>query len=129
MVKDAELHAEEDKKFNELITARNQADQLIHAVEKSLKDLGAEVQDDEKKAIEDAIAGLREAAKGSDKDEIDAKTKTLAEASAKLAERAYAKTAGAQGGAAPGAAGGAGAAQDGDVVDAEFTEVKDDKKT
>jgi molecular chaperone DnaK len=130
MVKDAEVHAEEDKKFNELITARNQADQLIHGVEKSLKDLASEVQDDEKKSIEDAIAALREAAKGSDKDDIDTKTRVLAEASAKLAERAYAKTsAGAEGGA-PGAApgGGAGASKDSDVVDAEFTEVKDDQK-
>ncbi len=126
MVKDAEVHAEEDRRFNELIGARNQADQLIHGVEKSLKDLAAEVQDDEKKAIEEAIAGLREAAKGSDKDQIEARTKTLAEASAKLAERAYAKS-------SAGAEGGGGAAPEGskesdDVVDAEFTEVKDDDK-
>ena len=126
MVKDAEVHAEEDRRFNELIGARNQADQLIHGVEKSLKDLAAEVQDDEKKAIEEALAGLREAAKGSDKDQIEARTKTLAEASAKLAERAYAKS-------SAGAEGGGGAAPEGskdsdDVVDAEFTEVKDDDK-
>ncbi|WP_420465901.1 molecular chaperone DnaK [Panacagrimonas sp.] len=129
MVKDAEVHAEEDRKFNELIGARNQADQLIHGVEKSLKDLDAEVQDDEKKSIADALAALRESMKGSDKDDIDTKTRALAEASAKLAERAYAKTGGPEGGAgaAPGAAAG-GASQDSDVVDAEFTEVKDDKK-
>ncbi|MGQ0529451.1 MAG: molecular chaperone DnaK [Panacagrimonas sp.] len=126
MVKDAEAHAEEDRKFNELISARNQADQLMHGVEKSLKDLGAEVQDDEKKSIEDAIAALRESIKGSDKDDIETKTRTLAEASAKLAERAYAKTGGGDAGAAPG---GAASSQDGDVVDAEFTEVKDDKKS
>ena len=126
MVKDAEAHAEEDRKFNELITARNQADQLMHGVEKSLKDLGAEVQDDEKKSIEDALAALREAIKTSDKDDIETKTRTLGEASAKLAERAYAKTAGPEAGASGSAAGGA---QDGDVVDAEFTEVKDDKKS
>ncbi|MGQ0699238.1 MAG: molecular chaperone DnaK [Panacagrimonas sp.] len=125
MVKDAEIHAEDDRKFNELITARNQAEQLIHGVEKSLKDLATEVQDDEKKVIEDAMANLREAAKGSDKDDIDAKTRVLAEASAKLAERAYAKAGGPEGGA-PGAAPAGG--KDGDVVDAEFTEVKDDKK-
>ena len=129
MVKDAELHAEEDKKFNELITARNQADQLVHGVEKSLKDLASDVQDDEKKSIEDAIAALREATKGSDKDDIDTKTRALAEASAKLAERAYAKAGGGAEGGAPGAApGGASASKDSDVVDAEFTEVKDDKK-
>ncbi|MDP3100130.1 MAG: molecular chaperone DnaK [Phenylobacterium sp.] len=129
MVKDAEIHAEDDKKFNELITARNQADQLVHGVEKSLKDLAAEVQDDEKKSIEDAMAALREATKGSDKDDIETKTRALAEASAKLAERAYAKAGGGAEGGAPGAApGGASASKDSDVVDAEFTEVKDDKK-
>ena len=128
MIKDAEAHADEDRKFNELITARNQGDQMIHGVEKSLKDLASEVQDDEKTAIETAIAELREALKGSDKDAITAKTEALAAASGKLAERAYAK-AGAAGGA-PGAEAGAGAAPgggDGDVVDAEFTEVKDKK--
>ncbi len=128
MIKDAEAHADEDRKFNELITARNQGDQMIHGVEKSLKDLASEVQDDEKTAIETAIAELREALKGSDKDAITAKTEALAAASGKLAERAYAK-AGAAGGA-PGAESGAGAAPgggDGDVVDAEFTEVKDKK--
>jgi len=129
MVKDAEIHAEDDKKFNELITARNQADQLLHGVEKSLKDLAAEVQDDEKKSIEDAMAALREATKGSDKDDIETKTRALGEASAKLAERAYAKAGGGAEGGAPGAApGGASASKDSDVVDAEFTEVKDDKK-
>lgn len=121
MVLDAETHAEEDKKFNELITVRNQADQLIHGVEKSLKDLAAEVQEAEKKSIEESIAALREAVKGSDKDDIETKTRTLAEASAKLAERAYSKA-----GAAAGGDAGASKA-DSDVVDAEFTEVKDKK--
>ena len=128
MIKDAEAHADEDRKFNELITARNQGDQMIHGVEKSLKDLASEVQDDEKKAIESAIAELREALKGGDKDAITAKTEALAAASGKLAERAYAKA-----GAAAGAGGAEAGAQpeaggkDGDVVDAEFTEVKDKK--
>jgi len=126
MVKDAEANAEEDRKFNELIGARNQADQMIHGVEKTLKDLAGEVQDDEKKSIEDAIAALREALKGSDKDAIDAKTQALAEVSGKLAERAYAK-AGAAGDAASAAQAGAAADGEGDVVDAEFTEVKDKK--
>ena len=128
MVKDAEAHAEDDKKFNELIGARNQADQMIHGVEKSLKDLADQVQEGEKKSIEDAIAALREAVKGSDKDDIEAKTRALAEASGKLAERAYAG-AGAGAGGAPGAAPGGAGAADSDVVDAEFTEVKDDKKS
>ncbi|NKF23154.1 molecular chaperone DnaK [Solimonas marina] len=130
MVKDAEAHAEDDKKFNELIAARNQADQMIHAVEKSLKDLGDKVEADEKKAIEDAVAGAREAVKGDDKDAITAKTEALAQASAKLMERVYAEQGAAAGGAegaAPGGAPGAGGAPEGDVVDAEFTEVKDKK--
>ena len=128
MVKDAELHAEEDRQFNELISARNQADQMIHGVEKSLKDLEAEVQGEEKAQIEAAIAELREAAKGSDKSAIDTKTAALAEVATKLAERAYAKAGGGDpaGAAADQAAGGAGNA-DSDVVDAEFTEVKDKK--
>jgi len=127
MVKDAEAHAEEDKKFNELIAARNQADQMIHAIEKSLKDLGDKVEADEKKSIEDAIAAAREAVKGDDKDAITAKTEALTQASAKLMERVYAEQSAAAGdaGAAPGAAGGA--SPEGDVVDAEFTEVKDKK--
>jgi molecular chaperone DnaK len=125
MIKDAEAHAEEDRRFNELVTARNQGDQMIHAVEKSLKDLGAEVQEDEKKKIEEAIADLRAALKTDDKDAITAKTEALAQASAKLAERAYAKAQpSAQAGAA---AGGESAKKNEDVVDAEFTEVKDKK--
>jgi molecular chaperone DnaK len=128
MIKDAEAHADEDKKFNELITARNQGDQIIHGVEKSLKDLAGDVQEDEKKQIESAIEELRTAIKGDDKDAITAKTEALATASGKLAERAYAK-AGAAAGGDPGAAGSAGAKEkEGDVVDAEFTEVKDAPK-
>lgn len=123
MVKDAEAHAEEDRKFNELISARNQGDQMVHQVEKALKDLGDQVQADEKKAIEDAVSSLREALKGDDKDAITAKTEALAQASAKLAERAYAKASE----QAEGAAGEGGAAKPDDVVDAEFTEVKDKK--
>ncbi len=129
--RDAEAHAEDDRKFNELVTARNQGDHMVHAVEKSLKDLAAEVQPDEKTAIEAALNDLREAMKGDDKDAITQKTEKLAEASAKLAERAYKKSgAGAAPGAesaAPGGAAGGGAPKD-DVVDAEFSEVKDEKK-
>ena len=125
MIKDAEAHADEDRKFNELITARNQGDQIIHGVEKSLKDLASELQDDEKKQIESAIEELRTAMKGDDKDAITAKTEALAQASAKLAERAYAKAGAAGGEGAPGAAAGQAGGKEGDVVDAEFTEVKD----
>ena len=129
MVKDAEAHAEEDKKFSELIAAQNQADHMIHAVEKSLKDLAAEVQPDEKTAIETALNDLREAVKGSDKDAITSKTGKLAEASAKVAERAYKKASASEQGQQAGAApeGEAGDKKE-DVVDAEFSEVKDEKK-
>ena len=122
MVKDAEAHAEEDRKFHELIDTRNQADGLIHATNKSLKDLGDKVSEDEKKDIEAAIEELQEAMKGDDKAAIEAKTQALGEKSGKLAERVY-KEQGAQEGAATAEAE-AGAADD-DVVDAEFEEVKD----
>jgi molecular chaperone DnaK len=124
MVKDAEAHAEEDKKFHELVTARNQADALIHATTKSLKDLGDKVEADEKANIESAVEALQEAIKGEDKDDIEAKTNALSEASAKLAERAYAENA--EAGAGEGAADDAQSGDD--VVDAEFEEVDDDKK-
>ncbi|TJY55789.1 molecular chaperone DnaK [Sinimarinibacterium sp. CAU 1509] len=127
MVKDAEMHADEDRKFNELINARNQADQMIHAVEKSLKDLGDQVQADEKKSIEDAIAAAREAVKGSDKADIEAKTEALTQASAQLMERVYAAKNAEGAGTAGDASGSAAGGKADDVVDAEFTEVKDDK--
>ena len=122
MVKDAETHAEDDRQFHELIDARNQADGLVHATNKSLKDLGDKVSDDEKKDIEAAIEELQEAMKGDDKAAIEAKTQALGEKSGKLAERVY-KEQGAQEGAATAEAE-AGATDD-DVVDAEFEEVKD----
>ncbi len=133
MVKDAEAHAEEDKAFQELVTARNQADGMIHATKKSMEELGDKLEAEEKSTIEAAIADLEEAIKGNDKEAIEAKTKTLTEASSKMAERLYAKdgaaesgTADATSGADTGAA--AGKAPEDDVVDAEFEEVKDDKK-
>jgi len=129
MVKDAEAHAADDKKFHELVSARNQADNLIHATEKSLKEFGDKVGEDEKKAIEEAAEALREAMKGDDKDAIEARTQALAEASGKLAEKMYAEQAAGEG--AEGAAGGeqaAGGKADDDVVDAEFEEVDDKKK-
>ncbi len=129
MVKDAEAHADEDRKVRELVDVRNQADAMIHATEKSLKDLGDQVDEADKKAIEEATEELKKALEGSDKEAIQAKTQALAEASGKLAEKAYAANAGDAAGA-EGAAGDAGASsnQDDDVVDAEFEEVKDDDK-
>ncbi len=125
MVKDAEAHAEEDKKFHELIDVRNQADGLIHATNKSLADLGDKVDESEKKDIEAAIEALQEVMKSDDKSAIEAKTTELGEKSGKLAERVYKEQAEAeQAGATPeGSAGDA--AADADVVDAEFEEVKD----
>ncbi len=129
MVKDAEAHADEDRKVRELVEARNQADAMIHAAEKSLKDLGDQVEASDKESIESAIADLKKALEGSDKDEIEAKTKALAEASGKLAEKAYSAGSAEAGaaGAAGAAAGEAASSADDDVVDAEFEEVKDDK--
>ena len=123
MVKDAEAHAEEDRKFHELIDVRNQADGLIHATNKSLTDLGDKVQAAEKQEIEAAIAALQEAIKGDDKDDIEKKTSELGEKSGKLAERVYKQQA-EQGEAAQAAPEGE-ATADSDVVDAEFEEVKD----
>jgi len=128
MVKDAEAHAEEDRKFHELIDARNQADGLIHATNKSINELGDKVDAAEKQGIEAAIEALQEAMKGDDKAAIEAKTRELGEKSGRLAERVYQEQA-AQEGAAAGATGSeAGTGEstaDSDVVDAEFEEVKD----
>ncbi|HHL45736.1 MAG TPA: molecular chaperone DnaK, partial [Gammaproteobacteria bacterium] len=131
MVKDGEAHAEEDRKFHELVNARNQADTMIHATRKSMEELGDKLEADEKSSIETAIAELEEAMKGDDKDEIEAKTQKLTEASGKMAERLYAQQQ--PGGGAEQAAGGGAetateSAKEEDVVDAEFEEVKDDKK-
>jgi molecular chaperone DnaK len=93
MVKDAQAHSEEDKKFKELADIRNQADGLIHSSEKSLKDLATELSDDEKKGIETAINELKEAVQGSDKAQIESKLSVLTEASGKMSERIYAKKA------------------------------------
>ncbi|MDT8404837.1 molecular chaperone DnaK [Sulfuriflexus sp.] len=126
MVTDAEAHADEDKKFHEMVTARNTADQMIHAVRKSMEELGEDkLEEGEKDTVEAAIKDLEEAMKGDDKDDIEAKTKVLTEASGKMTERMYAEQQGA------GDAGSADAQSDSsndDVVDAEFEEVDDDKK-
>ena len=125
MVKDAEAHADEDKKFEELVQARNQGDHLVHATRKTLEEAGDKASEEEKEAINKAIGELEEALKGSDKDDIDAKTKALTEASGNLAQKMYAEAQQAEGGEA-----GAGEQQKSgdDVVDAEFEEVDDDKK-
>ncbi len=127
MVKDAEANAAEDKKFQELVNLRNQADSLIHATKKSMDELGDKLEADEKSNIETAIGELEEALKGDDGEVIEAKTKALSEASAKMAERLYAEKAQQQGGAQPGADAAGNSNQGDDVVDAEFEEV-DEKK-
>lgn len=127
MIKDAELHADEDRKLKDLIGARNQADGMIHATEKSLKDLGDQVAADEKSAIEAAISDLQEAVKGDDKDVIESKTNGLAELSGKLAERVYAQKSASEGDDAAKSEGSAKTDDDG-VVDAEFEEINDDEK-
>ncbi len=133
MIKEAEAHAEEDKRFHELVDARNQADNLIHATNKSLKELGDKVEAGERKDIEAAIEELQQALKGDDKAAIEGRTQRLAELSGKLAERVY-RQQGAESGAAPGPGNGGGAAGPGakgngeEVVDAEFEEVKEDNK-
>lgn len=130
MIKDAEAHAEEDRKHRETVESRNQADAMIHATEKTLKDLGDQVEAEDKANIDTAIASLKSALEGSDKDDIDSKTQALAEASSKLAEKAYAANAEGEEGPEPvdANASAESAGKDDDVVDAEFEEVKDDKK-
>ncbi|GAA5786980.1 molecular chaperone DnaK [Chitiniphilus shinanonensis] len=127
MVRDAELNAEEDKKLHDLVSARNQGDAMIHSVKKSLTEFGDKIAADEKAAIETAIKELEEVVKGDDKDAIEAKTNALMQASHKLAEQMYGQQGGAEAGAAGAAGGEAGQGEDGNVVDAEFTEVKDNK--
>jgi len=128
MVKDAESHAAEDKKFEELITARNQADGLVHATKKTLKEAADKVEADEKEKIEAAITALEEVLKGDDLAEIEARTKDLTEASTGLAQRMYAEAAAAQQGAESGAEAGTASGSDDEAVDAEFEEVKEDEK-
>jgi molecular chaperone DnaK len=135
MVKDAEEHAGEDKKRRELVEAKNQADGLIHQTEKTLSDLGDKVPAGEKSGIEAAVADLKKAREGDDVEDIKKKLEALAQVSMKLGEAMYKQqgpeAGGPSGGASPGGeAGGAGGGKPGDpgVVDADFEEVKDDKK-
>ena len=125
MVQDAESHAEEDRKFRELVDVRNQADALIHGAEKSLSELGEKATGEERHAIESAISDLKAVLEDGDKEAIEAKTKTLAEASAAVAQKLYAEQA--ADGAAEGGADDTAADADG-VVDAEFEEVDDKDK-
>ncbi|MEQ8231101.1 MAG: molecular chaperone DnaK [Gammaproteobacteria bacterium] len=132
MVKDAEAHAEEDRKFQELVNARNQADSLVHAAKKSQDELADKLDDSERKELEEAIAAAEKALESDDIGEIEAKSQKLAEVSGKIAQKAYQSEQPQGGGEAAGAAGGAGAAgkgqaDDDNVVDADFEEVKDDK--
>ena len=127
MIRDAEAHAEEDRRLRELIEARNQCDALIHSVRKSLEELGDKVKADDKEKIEAALKEAEEAMKSDDKGKIEAAMRKLGQASAEMSQHLYGS------GEAGGATGSAGAsssqrAGDSDVVDAEFTEVKDDKK-
>jgi len=129
MVKDAEAHSADDKKFEELITARNTADGLIHATKKTLEEAGDKASDEEKDAINNAITALDEALKSDDKDEIEAKTKDLTDASTNLAQKLYAEqaAAGAEAGSSEAAGDSAEAGAD-EAVDAEFEEVKEEDK-
>jgi len=131
MVRDAEAHAEEDKKAHELVDARNQCDAMVHSVKKALTEHGDKIEADEKAKIEAAVKEAEEAIKGNDKTAMEAKTQALAMASQKLGEKIYAQqqaqAGGAQAGAEHAAGGGQAKKDDSDVVDAEFTEVKDKK--
>jgi molecular chaperone DnaK len=132
MVAEAAAHAEEDRKFRELVDARNQADALIHTAEKSLKDLGDKVSGEDRHAVESAISDLKAVLGKDDKDAIQRKTSALAEASAKVAQKAYAAAGqGQEGGPGTGGPRGGNGAAGGseDVVDAEFEEVDDDRKS
>lgn len=126
MVKDAESHAEEDRKFHELVDVRNKADNLVHATEKSLAELDEKVGEDERNEIRAAMEAVQEALTSNDKDDIEAKSTTLADLSGKLAERVYQEAAQSADGAPGEPEPGDGSTED--VVDAEFEEVSEEKK-
>src|ERR1700676_1182101 len=131
MVKDAEAHADEDKKRKAAVEAKNHAEALVHSTEKALAEHGSKVGEGDRRAIETALADLKEALKGDDTDAITAKMNALGQASMKLGEAMYKQAEGAAPGGGPGGTddgGAAGGAKKDDVVDAEFTEVDDDKK-
>ncbi|HEY2244152.1 MAG: molecular chaperone DnaK [Xanthobacteraceae bacterium] len=128
MVKDAEAHAEEDKKRKAQVEAKNHAEALVHSTEKALAEHGSKVGEADRRVIENALADLKEALKGNDADAITAKTNTLAQASMKLGEAMYKQAAEQQAGDSTGGTPGGDGKKEEDVVDAEFTEVDDDKK-
>jgi len=128
MVKDAEANSAEDKKFEELITARNTADGMIHATKKTLEEAGDKATDGEKDAINAAITELEEAVKGDDVAAMEAKTKALTDASGNLAQKMYAEAQAAETAAGAGAAEEGGSAENSDAVDAEFEEVQEEEK-
>jgi molecular chaperone DnaK len=128
MVRDAEAHADDDKKFRELVETRNKADSMVHSVEQMLKDLGEKVSAEERSKVESALGDLKSVLKSDERDKIEKKLEALMQASSNIAQRAYsAESAGGGAGAADGAAGAdASVSTDrGDVLDAEFEEVKD----
>jgi len=129
MVKDAEAHAEEDRRFRELVDVRNKADALVHGAEKALKDLGDKVSAEDRRKVESAVSDLRTALKSESKDVIETKAEALAQASAAVMQQAMSEAT-ASAGAETGSAGGGSSTADAkdDVLDAEFEEVKDDKK-
>ena len=130
MIKDAEAHSADDKKFEDLISARNTADGLVHATKKTLEEAGEKASDEEKESINNAVTALEEAIKEDDLSEIEAKTKDLTEASAGLAQKMYAEQQAQAGGPGPAADGESDSAEnapENDAVDAEFEEVKEDK--
>jgi molecular chaperone DnaK len=120
MIKDAESHAEEDKKFQELVTSRNMADSLVHSTKQTLEELKDEISEDERTAIEAAVSELEESIKGDDKEVIDAKVQNLSEKAEVLAQKAQEKA------SSEGPSEGGAEAND-DVVDADFEEVKEEK--
>jgi molecular chaperone DnaK len=131
LVKDAEMHADEDKKRKELVEARNNADALIYSTEKSLKEIGDKVDADTRQRVEEISGRLRKAMEGEDKDEITKISEELQQASHKLAETMYqqaSQAGGKQAEAGPGADQGGQSAEDEDVVDADYEEVNEDKK-
>jgi molecular chaperone DnaK len=122
MVQDAEAHAEEDRKFHQLVTARNSADAIVHATRSSLKEMGDKISEDERKNVESAIENVEEAMKGDDKDAIESAVEKLSEAGQVIHQKAAEQEQAQEQAPADAAAG------DDDVVDAEFEEVDEDKK-
>jgi molecular chaperone DnaK len=125
MVGDAEAHAEEDKKFRELVGARNKADATVHTVEKALKDVGDKVSDDEKKSATESIEAVKTAMSGDDREEIERKTQALEQASTSILQKMYEQAAGSAPADGGGGSGGSAESKKDDVLDAEFEEVKE----